>query len=182
MSGDTGNMFVPFKQGGHYVVTDLITQVAPAVLGDLSAYFTANPFPIPIAQVTGYTDQTPFVATNIQAEESTTSTSYTNLTTPGPSLTNLPNGTYMVTWGCLAVCSAQTFRAVMALSINNASPDDTKRAQVNSTSLVGASNNSEFTLNMGLSGNSITAQYRVTAAGTGIFGSRYLSATRIGSP
>lgn len=175
-----GGAFPPFKQGSGYAV-NTIYDVSPGFLQDLANYFTSNPFPIPISQVTGYTDQTPVVAPNISQEESTTSTSYVPLTTPGPVLTNLPNGIYQVTWGCMASCSAQTFRAVMGMSVNGAAPDDTKRAQVNSTSLTGCSIDTQLTLNMGISGNSLTALYKVTAAGTAIFGSRYLVATRISS-
>ena len=175
-------MCVPFKQGGHYILTNLISEVSPSVLGDLSAYFEANPFKVPLEQITGYAQQTPVIAPNINQEETTTSTSYTALTTPGPLLTNLPNGIYEVSWGCLATCSAATFRSVMSVSINGNAPDDTKRAQVNSTNLVGASCTAQYTLNMGSSGNSITAQYKLTSAGTGTFGSRYLSATKISNP
>jgi hypothetical protein len=42
-----------FEQGSQYTVNS-IYDVAPSFLGDLSAYFTMNPFPVPIEQVSGY--------------------------------------------------------------------------------------------------------------------------------
>jgi hypothetical protein len=43
-----------FTQGeGQYKINN-IYDVAPSFLGDLSAWFTMNPFPVPIEQVTGY--------------------------------------------------------------------------------------------------------------------------------
>jgi hypothetical protein len=53
--GDEGTSYQwpEFQPGSKYVVNN-IYDVAPSFLGDLSAYFTQNPFPVPIEQVSGY--------------------------------------------------------------------------------------------------------------------------------
>lgn len=174
-----------FRQGSGYKITSLIDDIHPSVLGDLAMYLQANLNQIisDISQVPGYTAQTPYTATSIGAQEATTSTSFIDLTTVGPSLSSLPDGTYMVTFGAIAVVSAATARASMGISINGGAVDTTKVAETNSTLLVGIALQTSYTLSAGGS-NSIVAKYRVnnTNTVTATFANRYLTAVRMAGP
>src|SRR3990172_3710227 len=54
------------------------------------------PSQIPVSQLQGWSQNAPKSATTIDANQSTTSTTYTNLTTIGPELTGLSDGQYLV--------------------------------------------------------------------------------------
>ena len=137
---------------------------------------------VSIDQITGYSQNTTN-SNQVQAEESTTSITYTNLTTPGPSISAVSDGLYAVTYGCAASISNSATRARINISVNGAAPDDTKTPQAYTAngSVVGISAAGQVRLSGG-SGNSITLQYAVGSTGSGktaTFGNRYLTATRV---
>lgn len=180
MSGD----WPSFKPGSNYVITDLF-QIHPAVLGDLGQYFATNLSQIipNIDQVPGYSAQTPYQATPANAEETTSSTTYTDLTTVGPQLTGLPDGKYQVSWGAAAKSSTQNIRAKMSVSINGGVPDNTTQAYTLSTVSVGVSYTTTMTIQGQTGGNSIKCQYAMGATGaTGTWGGRWLFALKISNP
>jgi len=168
----------PIQQGP---VVNSIYDMSPSALGDLLAFIEQNPPKIPIDQVTGFTQITPYMASGVQLEEQSSSTVYTDLTTPGPSLSSLPDGTYMVLWGCTASSSSVSARAKMGVSTNGAAVDDTIAPGVATPNAAGMSYGVSLTLSAGGS-NTITCKYRVTASATGTWGNRWLLAVRITGP
>lgn len=181
MSGD----WPAFKSGsGGYLLTDLF-QIDPMVLGDLGAYFAVNLSQIipNIDQIPGYSAQTPYQATPVNAEETTTSTSYVDLTTIGPKLSTLPDGKYQISWGSAAKTSNSGIRAKMSVSLNGAAVDNTLQAYTLSTTSVGVSYTTTATLQGQTGGNTITCKYAMGASGaTGTWGGRWLFALYLSRP
>lgn len=160
-----------------------IYDVHPSFLGDLGEYFTQNPFPIPISQVDGYTAQTPYSAPSIMTEENTSSVAFVDLNTPGPLLSALPDGLYMLTWGATAKVSSTLTRARMCISVNGAVPDVSMQAYTQSTTSSGISFQTSLRIQGQTGGNSIRCQYSIAASpATGTFGGRFLNATRMSGP
>jgi hypothetical protein len=186
IQGDSADVFPAQVSQTPGVVLDNIYQVSPLFLGDLSAYFTQNPFPIPIAQVTGFDQITPFVADAVQAEESKSGNTYGALATPGPVLTGLADGSYLVIWGCSSAISDSTSRAKMAVSINGAAADDANHCYTTTNpARSGAVKLVQYSLSAG--SNTITCLYQASnssggSSTTGTWGGRFLAAIRVSGP
>lgn len=165
-----------------------IYDVSPAFLGDLLAYIELNPPKIPLAQIQGYISNEPYTATPVNPEQSTTSLgTFVDLTTVGPSLSGLPDGTYIVTWGSIMSTTVAANRAQMGVSVNGGAVDTTVLAATNSPSAVGSTGQRSITVQMaaGSGGSTVVCKYRLaltTPAGTATFGNRYLSAVRVSGP
>jgi len=175
-----------WRQPPGYTINDF-NEIHPAVLGDIAAFLGNNlALMIPnIDQVPGYQAQTPYQAPPIAAEETTTSNTYTNLTTPGPLLTGLPDGKYTITWGASAKISSATTRARMSVSLNGGAVDNTLQAYTSNTGgMTGISFSTSQTLQGQSGGNSIRCMYAQGSSGsaTATFGSRWLIAIRISGP
>lgn len=182
--GDPPGTFPVFDANSQFKVSS-IYDIDPLVLGDLAAYFSANLSQLipDIAQVPGYSAQTPYSATPVNTEETTSSTTYVDLTTVGPSLTGLPDGKYTITWGAASKSSSPAIRSKMSVSLNGAAVDNTMQAYTLSTSLVGVSYQTAQTIQGQTGGNSIVCKYAMGAVGaTGMWGGRYLLAIRISGP
>lgn len=176
-----------FEQGQNpsYLLHDLLTQVDPMFLGDLYATLSQNVGQIipNIDQIPGYSAQTPYSATPINVEETTTSTAYTDLTTPGPLLTKLPDGVYTISWGAASNTSVASTRTKMGISINGAAVDNNMQAYTLSTVAVGVSFTTSQTIQGQSGGNTIWCKYALGATGaTGTWGGRWLVAIRISGP
>lgn len=91
-------------------------------LGELKTWFEGNPPAIPVTQVLGFSQFTAQAATRIATSESTSSTSYTNLATVGPTIGGLPSGKYVFLFGSILQGTAAPY---MGLSINGSTPNDT---------------------------------------------------------
>lgn len=63
-------------------------------------------------------------AAQIATAESTSSTSYTNLSTTGPTLSGLSDGTYLILLGCTMAATLNSWDAYMSISINGAAASD----------------------------------------------------------
>jgi hypothetical protein len=148
----------------------------------LPNHLSINPPDINIDQINGYQQNSASAAQTVQVEETTGSVAYTNLTTPGPTLTKLGDGTFVVAYGCSAKISNSNTRARANIAINGVA-NDTITPQIytsNSGGMVGCSATAVVALKGGVSGNTITLLYSVAVTGnTGTFGARYLSAQRI---
>lgn len=115
---------------------------------------------IPILQVLGFQQFTFQPAPTIDTSQSTTSTTFVDLTTVGPLLTGLPDGKYAIFFGCQVGLSAAD-SAIMSLSINGAAATDTD-------SIVVTGINGDFSSTSRLllktlqnaGNNSLTAKYR----------------------
>lgn len=142
----------------------------------MTQYQALNGVPIPISQITGFAQFAPQPATDVTTNESTTSTTYTNLATTGPSLSGLSNGRYMILFGCALKHSAGAGNAsLMSVSVNGAAPGASEHCSSEMTGYVSVNRALFKSLTAGA--NTISCQYRVTA-GTGDFANRWLAAIR----
>lgn len=143
-------------------------------------YLAQNIPPIPVSQMLGFVQTRAYVADPVPTQESTASSSYVQLSTVGPKLTGLADGSYVVFHGCEFV-SADGFSAKgwEALSLNGAAPVD---AKANRCFLGGTRRDTSFrgesvTLAAG-GNNSIEALYR-SSLGIPAFLRRWMLAIRI---
>lgn len=131
----------------------------------LVEYFSLNQPLVPFGQIIGASQFTVQAADVVNTQETTTSTSYTNLSTVGPSLSGLSDGDYLIIISCICQSSDAAEAAIMSTEINGSTANaDVDRAQVGG---VGFTNTVAFavrTLASG-SGNAIVAKYRSTDAG-----------------
>lgn len=133
---------------------------------------------LPISQVFGFKIDQARVADEITASESTTSTSYADLATVGPSLTNLHDGFYIVMFGArISAYGGSGAEHLMSLSLNDAAASDDNAA--------GGFFNHIFRvalieLRNGKNTNSIVAKYKRVAPSTSVtFQNRVLAAIRV---
>ena len=135
---------------------------------------------IPGSQIVGLAQFLPRVADIIapSSGESTTSTSFVDLTTVGPSLNDLSDGTYMLLFGAQCQATAPSV-AVMSVSLNGAAATDadslvTDATNTSTTRLVIADlrNNNN---------NAIVAKYRSSGGATCSFLRRWLVAIKYGT-
>ena len=130
---------------------------------------------IPVSQLSGFSTFTAQFAPIIATVETTTSTSYVNLTTTGPQLTGLPDGQYVFIWSALAFCSASSDAAIMAVGYNGAATDNTVQARTNQT----VDYTSIVALNiqtLSAGSNSVLAKYKTGTSAT--FSNRSLLALK----
>ena len=138
-------------------------------------------FEVPISQIQGFAGFRPTVATPVLTQETTTSTSYTDLATVGPAIAGLADGVYEIKFGASAANAGTGIASRMSVSVNGGAASD------NDCTLSGgvANHNSADsrvvvkTLQND-NNNTITAKYRSgNAAGTAFFQNRWLVATRV---
>lgn len=114
------NMFQPDPAFGQFI--------DPWVLGEIRSFLESDPPRVSLQRLTGRSlvvADPQFVAT----QESTTSTSYTDLTTAGPTQDSLPPGKYIFFFGAIAKISTAGDAAKMSLNINGTVSEDTFVAQ-----------------------------------------------------
>jgi hypothetical protein len=133
---------------------------------------------LPIGEIAGFLDVfTPQAATRIPTAQTTTSTSFTDLGTVGPQLSDIPDGQYLIGFG--AAMKNDTNRSLMGVKLNTTEAADTDCVWSEVTASVSTATFLLKTLtNTG--SNTITARYRVTG-GTGTFENRWLVALRVGN-
>lgn len=128
---------------------------------------------IPIGQVFGFAQFTAKSA-RVDTGESTTSTTYGDLTTVGPEIDGLSDGAYILLYGA-SMFQTGTGEAVMSPSLDGATASDTIAAKTSAASDQTVMAASTATLSSGA--NSIAMKYRATA-GTSTFGARWLIAIK----
>jgi hypothetical protein len=145
--------------------------------GWLPEWITQDGIDIPISQVIGFAQFT--AQTNVVpslAGETTTSTSYTNLATSGPSLTSLPDGEYLLLYGSFCKSSVSGDSTILSPSVNGAAASDDDLAGTQSSVLTSAARATTKSLSNG-GNNTLDLKYRVTA-GTGTYTHRFLVALK----
>ncbi len=131
-------------------------------------------------QIAGFARFSPQITAVVGAGtfENTASRSYTDLATVGPSLTQLPPGYYLVipVAGMLTTIAAN--RALMSVSINGSTPNDSDAAYTEATNIVRCLGISQQKLTAG--SNTITAKYKSISGTTaqGQFTDRQIFALR----
>jgi hypothetical protein len=112
--------------GQRPIITDLMRDVSPNVLEQLRFWLEMNPPAIPITQFPGFTQFQSQYAYLFPAVQSTTSSAFVDLATPGPSLSGLPTGQYVISHGCASYINVVGGgrEARQGLSINGSTPID----------------------------------------------------------
>lgn len=142
-------------------------------------YLETNPPLLPISQITGFAFFTAQPATKLFSN-STMSATYTDLPADvGPTLTNLPGGKYVLLYGCSIAVDSALYFAYMSLKVNATEAVDADAIISQTTTATTAFGFMVATLSQPQ--NTVVARYRVTAGGTGLFGSRELVALRYGN-
>jgi hypothetical protein len=132
--------------GAPPTIIDTIYNIAPPVLEQIAQWLEARGSAIPVSQLVGYR-QGLALSGWVSTAGSTTSTTFTNLASAGPSITGLKDGPYVLMWGCTAdTATPATDFAVMSVDLNNQG--------VAGTSTPGAFTNSS-------NGNSIAIAFEV---------------------
>lgn len=152
--------------------------VSADFLGQLRTWFEQNPPAIPVSQIIGFNQ---FTAQNasVLTQETTTSTTFADLATVGPTLSSLPDGQYLFFLGCVAFNSGAGNQLTMSIDVNSAgasSSDQTAADGPAATYKVNLVRVVAKTLDNG-GNNTVTCKYRVSA-GTGTFLNRWLIAIR----
>jgi hypothetical protein len=99
----------------------------------ISDWYATNVPKLHVSQIFGFKLQSMKVAENIATAESTTSASYVDLATVGPTIENISNGFYVVIWGCHCSNAAEGF---IGVSVDGATP--TGDLQMSVSGLAGA--------------------------------------------
>lgn len=139
-------------------------------------------------QLLGY-DQLLFrMATSVTAAETYASTTFGDLATVGPTLSELADGNWLVFWGCLIDVTGSDVTAAMGVQPNSAAVSDSHVAS--SFVSAGTGKGAVYVRHFGVEGapsisgtgnNTITAKYaRMSGTGTTTFRNRWMAAVRTG--
>ena len=162
-----------------------------ALMSYIVDYAAVNTLPIPVSMIEGYGLQAPYYNV-VNTSETTTSTTYADLATSGPTLTKgfsaastsdtqaLSDGVYLIIYGFTGYCNNANNQAYMSLSLNSAAASDADAVYMTGTGANIPSSYCRATVQTLRNGNQNTGQakYRVTA-GTGTYVSRFVIAFRI---
>jgi hypothetical protein len=174
------NSFPEFVPVSPYKVNS-ITDMNPVSLGEIRSFLEQDPPRIPIKQVTGFTQfnaQSAFVAT----QENTSSTVYGALTTPGPTLSNLAPGSYVLLYGATSsIVTGASGTGYCAPSVNGAPPASGSDCAIGVFGAGGTMTSSAMASAITLTsegGNTVELQYKVAGIPTLSFSNRWLLALR----
>ena len=158
-------------------VVNSIFDFSAEALGELKTWFEGAGIAIPITQILGFQQFTAQFA-KVDTAESTTSTTYVDLATVGPSITGLSNGKYVFLFSILAYNTSGTDQAVAGLSLNGASPiaGDELIAGGGATNQATHTAFAQATLMSG--NNAVRLRYKSTLGGAANFQYRRLIALR----
>lgn len=136
--------------------------------------------PIPQSQISGSRRIPVSPATTINTPESTTSTTYTNLATVGPTIEGLSNGTYFLLFSAsMAISGAVDFCFMAVMANATAIPNDNDAVATSSTAAFTHTGFAVVVLDAN-NNNTLTVKYR-TNSGTSLFSSRRMIALKIGN-
>lgn len=121
-------------------------------------------------------------ATVIATPESTTSTTYTDLSTVGPQLTGLSNGRWLFFWGCNHEASGGATICYMAIDAGGGPSDDyAARMRTVQDGDIAPGMYAQLVTLTGNDNNTVTAKYRKLSGSTPIFRERWLVGVRLGN-
>lgn len=137
---------------------------------------------IPVGQVFGF-QQTKPNSDAIQTQESTTSGSYTDLATVGPTISGLSAGTYVVIFGAYIVTNTTSTAGYMSVASDTQAAADSHSIHGVGGLTVAYSAATAFVITLSQTGgNTLTAKYK-SSDGTTVcnFGNRWMVALRVSS-
>lgn len=157
-------------------VVNSIFDFSADALGQLRTWLEQNPPAIPVTQILGFSQFTAASAPYIGTTETTTSLSFSDLATVGPTISGLSDGQYIIMFGA-AASAASGDEADMGIQINGANVDPTQTVVTLSTSFTPAAM-AVVTRLSGGGNNTIVAKYLSLKGGTASFGRRWMIALR----
>lgn len=171
MSENSGD-FATFTAPGTTPKINSIFDFSAEALGQLKLWLEQSGLNIGVNQVIGFSQFTPFV-NEVSPEQATSSTSYTDLSTSGPTLTGLSAGSYVVFFGSsMTAPASQT--SYMTVYANGADATNPVETQVGTN----ASLSRGFTTRLTGSNNTLQAKYKVSGGANGTFRYRWLIAIK----
>lgn len=130
---------------------------------------------IPVGQLVGFTGFTPQGANYIDTNESTTSGSYTDLATVGPTLSEVAPGSYLLLYGS-TMSNESGSNASVAPSVNGAGPAAGTAIVTNSTANIPGA--TARLVDLPSASNTVKLQYASSSGNTSHFGQRWLIAIK----
>jgi len=168
---------------GHSVSS--IFDIAPNVLDELRAHLEMSNLAIPVTQLLGWSQFEPHKAPTIDDVETTTSTTYVDLATEGPTLSGLPPGQYLVLFGFTGSNSVDGTATIMSFATDGAAiSSDTNPGIVMNSNVKDCSVLGFATVTLSgdrVGGHELKAKYKVDG-GTGTYFYRRLVAFKFANP
>lgn len=143
----------------------------------VSDYLALNMPKITVSQVYGFRVES-YKEAKVTTEESTSSTSYTDLTTTGPKISNLVDGLYLVIVGFLPRHTGAQTDAFMSFSPDGASAVDSDAASANHPGSAMKVSLVDFRNPVPVHQHTLQAKYRV-ASNTHFFARRFIIALKV---
>lgn len=159
MSEDKTPDFTSLTSPGTDPKITSIFDFSTEALGQMKLWLEQAGINIPIGQVTGFLQFAPSVATPVAAQEQTTSTTYTDLATAGPTLTGLPDGKYLILFGATVVNAAGSGGGYVSVQGNSTAAIDAD-AIFHAGASISDVNWVDKTLSSGSDKNTVTMKYR----------------------
>jgi hypothetical protein len=148
-------------------------------LGQLRLWLEMHPPSIPINRILGFTNFQGRID-EVVAAANTTSGSYGDLTSsPGPTLTQLPAGKYLLLFGAKLSNSAAAAENYVSLSVNGAAAIDNDSAMFGSTGSTQASVARALLRDLPLDSNTVALKYRNVGGVTMTAARRWLIAIKV---
>lgn len=174
ITSEAGNLS-PIERQLWQRFTGTPADITPEFKNWLKQFVLAEVVPeIPVYQLQGFgqfTAQSGYVG----AEETTSSATYADLSTSGPTITGLSPGSYILWYG--ASLQAPTSNAMLAsLSVNGSTPTDSDAVESQTDTNVSVSRAQIITFS--LASNSVKLQYRVSGGSNGAARYRFLIALK----
>jgi hypothetical protein len=148
---------------GQKYAVDSLRDISPRALGEIRSFLESSGFALPISQVIGFQQFTAQYAT-VSTSEAITSATYADIATAGPTITNLPAGSYVLLYGAyLEGQPSSNTVAYAAPSVNGSTPSDSAAATQQALYQVSVSSASLAT--MTAQSNTVKLQYRRATSG-----------------
>lgn len=165
---------VPANAGAMPVVNSIFDFSAEA-LGQLRTWLEQNPPSVSIENIIGFSQFTVQSADDVVPSESTSSTTFTDLATAGPTIAGLSDGKYLFVFGAATIQTSSA--GYMGLKINSTEAISNECAVNSATQIVPGARALVKTLSSG-GNNTVTCRYRVDG-GSGSWQRRWLHALRV---
>lgn len=133
-------------------------------------------FDLPVSQIVGFSQNLPQYAF-VGDRETTTSSTFTDLPHAGPTLTGLPDGTYLVGYGARMIGGDANGGAWMSVSVNGAAAQDNDAA-LNTNAFAVTSPNFVVKTLSNDGNNTLEAKYRRDGTATADFSVRWMIALK----
>lgn len=173
----TGFVDAHAANAGQIPVVRSIFDFSAEALGELKTWLEQNPPSLAITSILGFTQ---FTATHAEVgtRETTTSATYADLATVGPTLTGVGPGTYVILYGAGSFNSAAANACWISVSLNGAAATDGDGSRVDSLATTGEQSQVRgLVKTLSLASNSVTVKYK-TGGGTASFENRWLIAIK----